>query len=79
MYPQMDAPLDHLKKILDLLGPGIFLELDHAAFPRFFSGDIGRESAEVEASRFAKENKCFFSSDGHRAKFGRAYPKKYHD
>lgn len=67
------TPLDHLREILERLGPGLFLQLDRAAFPRFFDGDIGRESAEIEASQFAKANGCVFSSDGKVATFGRAY------
>ena len=71
----MEAPLNHLQKILDLLGPGLFLEIDKAALPKFFGGDIGREAAEIEARRFAERSECFFSSDGNTAKFGRAYVK----
>lgn len=70
----MVAPLDHLREILERLGPGLSLQLDKAAFPRFFGGDIGRESAEVEAARFAKANGCTFVSDGEVTTFGRAYP-----
>ena len=50
--------------------------MDKAAFPTFFGGDIGRESAKVEAARFAKDNRCCFISDGQTAKFGRAYSKE---
>ena len=64
---------DHLRKILDLLGPGLQLELDKAAFPTFFGGEIGVDSAEVEAARFADANDCCFVSDGKTAKFSRAY------
>lgn len=71
----MEPPLNHLQKILDLLGPGLFLEIDKSAFPRLFGGDIGTEAAEIEARRFAERSECFFSSDGSVAKFGRAYAK----
>ena len=72
----MEHPRDHIRNILDLLGPGLWLEMDKAAFPTFFGGDIGRESAKVEAARFAKDNRCCFISDGQTAKFGRAYSKE---
>ena len=72
----MENPLSHLAHILDLLGPGLFLVVDKSAFPRFFDGDIGRESAVIEANAFAKQHGCQFFSDGHSVKFGRAYSKK---
>ena len=49
----MEQPLDRLKKILDLLGPGLWLELDQAAFPTFFDGDLGKKPAEASAKKFA--------------------------
>ena len=61
--------------MLDLLGPGISLELDQSAFPIFFAGDLGRESAEVEAERLAKEHHCTFMSTGISGHFRRAYAK----
>lgn len=70
----MEKPTEHLKRILELLGPNLFLEMDAAAFPRFFGGEIGRESAEIEAMKLADENDCSFRSDGKTARFGRAYP-----
>ena len=71
----MEKPLDRLAQILDLLGPGLSLELNASIFPIFFDGDIGKESSEIEARRFAEKNNCCFVSDGKTAKFGRAYNK----
>ena len=71
----MDSPLVRLQKILDLLGPGIFLEMDKAAFPIFFDGNIGLETAEIEAKRFAMSRGCCFFSNGEKVTFSRAYPK----
>ena len=69
----MANSLNQLRKVVDLVGPGLWLELDKAAFPAVFGGEIGNESAEVEAARFAGANGCCFVSDGKTAKFGRAY------
>lgn len=69
----MERSLKRLEQILDLLGPGLFLQMDKAAFPQFFGGEIGRETAEVRADRFAREHHCSFASDGDVAIFGRAY------
>ena len=71
----MDPPLDRLQKLLDLLGPGLFLEMDKAAFSIFFDGNIGLKTAEIEAKRFAMSRGCCFFSNGDKVKFGRAYPK----
>ena len=75
----MEAPRVHLQKILDLLTGGLWLEMDQGVFPYYFGGDIGRESAEVEAKRFAESQGCCFLSDGKTVKFGRAYPKRHND
>lgn len=72
----MEQTLEHLQKILDLLGPGLLLEMDKAAFSRSFGGDIGRDLAEIEAKRFAERLECCFFSDGETVRFGRAYTKR---
>ena len=75
----MEAPIDHLQKILDLLGPGLWLELDQDAFSRYFGGDLSRKTAEVEAQRLAKRNHCTIKISGTHVRIGRAYFKKSTD
>jgi hypothetical protein len=75
----MDAPLDRIEQILTLLGPGLFLQMDHAAFPAFFGGDIRRETAEVQAQHFAKSHGCKFFREGQVATFGMAYSESDND
>ena len=70
----METPLNRLKKILDLLGPGLFLEVDTAAFHTYFGDGIGREAAELDAAKFAAESNCSFSSHGTMGRFSRAHP-----
>jgi hypothetical protein len=65
----------HLKKILDLLEPNVWLELDEASFPRFFDGPLRQKSEEFEAAKaFAKQNGAVlvFLTNPRVAKFGRA-------
>lgn len=71
----MEQPLDRLKKILDLLGPGLWLELDQAAFPTFFDGDLGNKSAEASAKKFSELHGCSVVINSKSARFSRAYAK----
>lgn len=71
----MEQPLDRLKKILDLLGPGLWLELDQAAFSIFFGGELGNEIAEVPAQKLAELHGCAVALGPKSARFSRAYAK----
>src|SRR6185503_21290682 len=71
--------LTHLQKLVDQLGPGLWLELDDAAFRGFFGGALQEGSPAVAAAtRFARQNDATFVFDAKlgTAKFGRAYFKQ---
>ena len=69
---------DDLKAIADRLGPGMSLDLDCAAFARFFgSGQIGRDAAGA----FATQEGCLaiVKEEGRElsARLLRAYPRRH--
>ena len=63
--------LQNLETITDLLGPGMWLQLDEAQLKRCF----GASDPVTAASAFAKESGCVFLRDRKRpaGRFGRAY------
>jgi hypothetical protein len=66
-----------LKKALDLLEPGIWLELDEVSFPRFFDGPLRRGSPALAAAEsFAQQHGVVlvFLTNPRVAKFGRRSP-----
>ena len=75
-------PLDHLRAIVDLLGPNMWLQLDVVSFPRFFqiSIDPDRDPTQaIEAGQaFAEQQGCVFLFDPETrvVTFGRAYFKR---
>lgn len=67
-----------LKKMLELLEPNVWLELDEASFPRFFGGPLRQASSEfVAAQAFAMLHGAvaIFQPNPRVVKFGRAYVK----
>jgi hypothetical protein len=46
-----DKARAHLKKVIDLLKPNVWLELDEVSFPRFFDGPLRRGSEALEAAK----------------------------
>ncbi len=61
-----------LRKILELLGPSIWL---HFCDDVFLRAAFGSEDLSRKADEFAKQHKCCFFYDGHDrgGRFGRAY------
>ena len=47
---------NHLAEILDRLGPGLTLDVDHVCTIAFF----GRDDTVAEANKFAKQHQCGF-------------------
>jgi hypothetical protein len=77
-----DKARAHLKKVLDLLEPNVWLELDEISFPRFFDGPLRRDSDEFAAAKaFAEQHGAVlvFQGNPRVAKFGRAYAKRDDD
>jgi hypothetical protein len=77
-----DKARAHLKKVIDLLEPNLWLELDEISFPRFFDGPLRRGSNALEAAKtFAEQHGAVlvFQSNPRVAKFGRAYVKRNTD
>jgi hypothetical protein len=73
---------EHLKKVLDLLEPNVWLELDEVSFPRFFDGPLRRDSEALDAAKaFAKQGGAvaIFQANPRVVKFGRAYPRRDND
>jgi hypothetical protein len=71
-----DQARAHLAKIINLLEPNVWVELDEVSFPRFFDGPLRRDSNALEAARvFAKQHGAVlvFLSNPRVVKFGRAY------
>ena len=72
----------HLKKVIDLLEPNVWLELDEVSFPRFFDGPLRRDSEALDTARaFAEQHGAvlIFQGNPRGAKFGRAYAKRDDD
>lgn len=64
-----------LKKVLDLLEPNVWLELDELSFPRFFDGPLRLASSEFKAAvAFAEQHGAvaIFQPNPRVVKFGRA-------
>jgi hypothetical protein len=73
--PCMSAKaLADLETITDLLGPGMWLQVDQAHLARCF----GVSDPMTAAAAFAKETGCVFLPDrrGRAGRFGRTYFKK---
>jgi hypothetical protein len=71
-----------LKRIIDLLEPNVWLELDEVSFPRFFDGPLRRGSEAFDAAKaFAERHDgvLVFQGNPRVAKFGRAYTKRDDD
>ena len=71
-----------LKKVIDLLEPNVWLELDEVSFPRFFDGPLRRDSEAFDtAGDFAEQHGAvlIFQGNPRVAKFGRAYAKRDDD
>ena len=68
--------LEDLGTITDLLGPGMWLQVDEVHLERCF----GVSDPVTAATKFAKEKGCIFLPDRQRlaGRFGRAYFKKAH-
>ena len=69
----------HLKKMIDLLEPNVWLELDEVSFPRFFDGPLRRDTNAFQAAKaFAELHGAvlIYQTNPRVAKFGRAYPKR---
>ena len=69
----------HLKKMIDLLEPNVWLELDEVSFPRFFDGPLRRDTNAFQAAKaFAEQHGAIFvyQTNPRVAKFGLAYPKR---
>jgi hypothetical protein len=69
-----DASRARLKKVIALLEPNVWLELDEVSFPRFFDGPLRRDSDALEAARvFAEQHDAVlvFQTNPRVAKFGR--------
>jgi len=63
-----------LKRVIELLEPNVWLELDEVSFPRFFDGPLRRGSEAVETARvFAEQHGAVlvFQGNPRVAKFGR--------
>jgi len=74
-----DKARAHLQKVIDLLEPNVWLELDEVSFPRFFDGPLRRGSDALEAAKvFADQHGAvlIFLTNPRVAKFGRAYIKQ---
>ena len=68
-----------LKKVIDLLEPNVWLELDEVSFPRFFDGPLRRDSEALSTARaFAEQEGAVlvFQGNPRVAKFGRAYVRR---
>lgn len=64
-----------LKKLVDLLEPNVWLELDEISFPRYFDGPLRRQSAAFDAAKdFAEQHGAVlvFLPNPRVAKFGRS-------
>jgi hypothetical protein len=63
--------LEDLEAITDLLGPGLWLQVDEATLERYF----GITDPVAGATAFAKKNGCVFlpGRRGRDGRFGRAY------
>ena len=71
-----------LGKLIDLLEPDVWLELDEASFPRFFDGPLPRSSREFAAAEdFAKQHGAvaIFQPNPRVVKFGRTSGKDVSD
>jgi len=74
-----DKARAHLKKVIDLLEPNVWLELDEVSFPRFFDGPLRRGSDALEAAKvFADQHGAvlIFQTNPRVAKFGRSNVKQ---
>lgn len=74
-----DQARARLTKILDLLEPNVWLELDDMSFPRYFDGPLRRDSHFLhEATAFAERHGAvaIFSNNPRVVRFGRAYVKR---
>ncbi len=61
------ASLHDLERMLDLIGPNMWLTLDEVGLVRYF----GRQDPLTAASDFALEHGCFFLVDRPPVRFGR--------
>jgi hypothetical protein len=71
-----EQALAHLSMMVDQLGPGLWLQLDDAAFRGLFGGALQEGSPTVAAAtRFAQQNDAIFVFDAKlgTAKFSRAH------
>ena len=72
------ASLHDLERMLDLIGPNMWLTLDEVGLVRYF----GRQDPLTAASDFALEHGCFFLVDRpsvRSGRFGRAFYKPIED
>jgi hypothetical protein len=74
---QSEVCRNSLSDILDRLGPGLFLEVDHAWLGHAFNfRAVGSNVGPLEAAKnFAEDRECYFSysPQTRRGEFGRAY------
>ena len=82
----MDENGHRLGRIVDLLGPNMWLELDRVSFPAFFGRKLDataeeREEGFAEARAFAHDRGAVFIGDALKkiGRFGRPFVKKNHD
>jgi len=76
-----DLPLVRLQRLIDLLGPGLSLTVDRAAFRRLFGHAIDgpNGSAAIKTAKdFAKDCGCafFFDAEKYEVRFGRGHAKR---
>ena len=68
---RQETAQEHLRKILALLGPNLFLHVDDS----FLAAAFGRDDMSRKAEEFAKRHECVFFFEGYDrgGRFGRAY------
>ena len=72
-----DLPLVRVQRLLDLLGPGLWLTVDRSAFKRLFGHDIDPRGLKA-AKDFARDCGCTFefNADKGEIRFGSARTKQ---
>jgi hypothetical protein len=76
-----NLPLARLQRLLDLLGPGLWLTVDRTAFRRLFGYDIDGPNgpAGIKAAKdFARDCGCtfLFDADRYEIRFSRVSVKR---
>ena len=74
-------PLARLQRLLDLLGPGLWLTVDRKAFKHLFGHDMDGPTGPAgikTAQDFAKDCGCtfLFDADKYEIRFGRTATKR---